>query len=87
MKKLIIATAVVVSSAAAFAQAPSDAPETTRVNVNGDQSQIVCIRETEIGSRLRSNRVCKTRGEWAELRAEQRRTVERVQFQKATSGR
>jgi hypothetical protein len=87
MKKAVFAAAITVSAVAAYAQAPSDAPETKRVTVNGDPDQIICRSETQIGSRLRSNRTCRTRAEWAQLQEDQRRVVEKVQSQKSTFGR
>jgi hypothetical protein len=57
------------------------APEgrTTRVGVNNEPNQIVCRNERAIGSRLRANRVCRTRAEWTEYRRQTRQAIERAQ--------
>lgn len=85
-KALIIGT--VVGASAAIAQAPEGSTE-TKVGPNQDPNQVVCVREREIGSRLSSRRICRTRAEWAAHEAEQRRTVEKTQTYKpsCTNGR
>ena len=52
---------------------------TQRVGPGGDPDQIVCVRQTRIGTRLDSRRVCRTRAEWDELEGEMRNVVDRVQ--------
>ena len=83
MKNAIFLTALLGSSAAALAQAPS---ETTKVGPMTDPSEVVCVREPVIGSRVATNRVCRTRGEWAEVRRQTRQQVERAQTQMQTTG-
>ena len=46
---------------------------------DGDPDKIVCVRQTRIGSRLDTRRVCRTRAEWDELAAEERNVVDRAQ--------
>ena len=46
----------------------------------GDPNQIICVRESITGSRISQQRVCRTRAEWAEFRAQARNTVDRVQY-------
>lgn len=87
--KLFLASAALVS-AAAFAQAPT-APTTTpaptavavtqQTGVLNDPNEVVCVREQEIGSRLRARRVCRTRAEWDAYREQTRQVTERVQNQ------
>jgi hypothetical protein len=48
-----------------------------------DPSEIVCERQEEIGSRLSSVRVCKTRAQWAEDRRLTRQEIEQVQTQRS----
>ena len=86
MNKAVILSALLVSSAAALAQAPADPPATTRIGPNQDPHEIVCVNESEIGSRLSRRRVCRTRAEWAEHRAQYRQNIERAQNQSQTSG-
>ena len=72
-----LAVGAVLGATAAFAQAPTDS--TTRTGPNQDPNQVVCVRERETGSRVATRRVCRTRAEWAEHEAEQRRTLEKTQ--------
>ena len=74
MWKVILAGAVLASTAA-LAQAP-----TQRAGPNGDPDQIVCINERVTGSRLSTQRVCRTRREWEEHKSEMRKTMEKVQY-------
>lgn len=50
-----------------------------------DPNEIVCERQQELGSRLASQRVCKTRAEWAEERRAQRMDVDKAQMQRDLS--
>ncbi|HWT13710.1 MAG TPA: hypothetical protein VN231_13230 [Allosphingosinicella sp.] len=74
-------TAAALAATAAVAQAPSG----TSRGPDNDPNEVVCINERVIGSRLARNRVCRTRAQWVEHRAETRKVVERVQFNKQTS--
>ncbi|MGZ8335758.1 MAG: hypothetical protein ACXWUP_10555 [Allosphingosinicella sp.] len=81
MRTAFTLTAIFVSSAvAAVAQAPTGMDGgTTQTGVNNDARQVVCVNQGEIGSRLTRRRVCRTRAEWTEIQAEERRVVERTQ--------
>lgn len=83
MIKVLMAGALLVTTAA-VAQSPSDAP--ARSGPENDPDQVVCINEPVTGSRLTRHRVCRTRAQWVEHRAETRKVVERVQFNKQTAG-
>lgn len=50
----------------------------------GDPNEVVCRKEEVLGSRLRSQRVCMTRSEWAEARRNNRSDVERAQVQRGS---
>ena len=78
-----VALASVLVGTATFAQAPTDAPAGTR-GPNNDPDQIVCQNEVSTGSRVAQRRVCRTRAEWTEYRAQARLVTERVQFNKQT---
>jgi hypothetical protein len=41
----------------------------------------ICRTETDIGTRLGGKSICRTRAEWDEFRAEQRKAVDRAQTQ------
>lgn len=44
--------------------------------------QVICETEEEIGSRLASHKVCRTRSQWQQLRLDDRSATERVQTQR-----
>ena len=83
MFKVMFVSSVLFATAAT-AQAPSDSA--TRVDPNNDPNQIICRSEAVIGSRVNRIRVCRTRSEWAEHRAQYRQSIERAQQQSQSSG-
>ena len=83
MFKLIWVSAALVATAA-VAQAPNDAPPSNKPGE--DPNEVICINQPTTGSRVNNVRVCRTRAQWVESRAEIRKTVERVQSNKQTSG-
>ena len=85
MRTMAILAAVLVSGAAAFAQEPGSPPPTKQAGPNGNPDQVVCINQSEIGSRLRSRRVCRTRAEWAAHQRETRDQVDKAQQQAQSS--
>ena len=44
--------------------------------------QMICVREEDTGSRLTSHKVCRTRSQWAQIRQEERGTIEHIQQQR-----
>ena len=89
MKMMAILGTVLLSSVAAIAQTPADpasGPATTKRGVSGDPNEVICVQEKATGSRLGARRVCRTRAEWAEHRAEHKQEIERAQQQLQTSG-
>ena len=93
MRKLLITTAaaVLVSGAApAFGQSAQPAQsaqpqQQTSSNPARDPNEIVCERQQEMGSRIATQRVCKTRAEWAEERRSNRMDVDKAQMQRDLS--
>jgi hypothetical protein len=83
MRRLVIAALTLVA-VPTLAQPPAD---TAKIGPNNDPNQIVCVRESQVGSRLASQRVCRTRAEWAEHRRMYRNSVDRAQQQMQTSCR
>ena len=67
-----------------FALASAAPAETGTRPPDNDPNQIVCVRETPIGSRVATRRVCRTRAEWAEHQREYRESVQRAQNQTQT---
>ena len=80
MKVLMLPAALL--SAAAATPPPANPPE-ERVD---DQSRVVCVQSTEIGSRLRQRRVCRTRAQWDELRRNTRTIITRMQSTREAPG-
>ena len=85
MKKLILLALATSGTALAQDPQPTQAPGASR-GPNTDPTQIVCRNERVIGSRLSTNRVCRTRAEWAEANRQARQAVDRAQNQSQTSG-
>jgi hypothetical protein len=52
----------------------------------GDQNRIICRTEAQIGSRLSKIRRCHTAAEWAEVKRENRRVIDKVQAHKPSQG-
>ena len=63
----------------AFAQSASAQQPQQAAKPVKDPNEIVCEKQQEIGSRLASARVCKTRAEWAEERQQERQNIEKIQ--------
>ena len=66
----------------ALISSPAFAEGTQQQSSKKDPNEVVCERQEEIGSRLSSVRVCKTRAEWAEERRLTRQDIERAQTQR-----
>ena len=60
------------------------APETSTVGPNNDPNQTVCRRQTNLGSRLGTRNICRTRAQWADIDRDQREQTERAQNQTRT---
>ena len=67
---------------AALALAPSS--ERVRVSSGQDPNEMICVQERLPDSVFMKRRVCRTRAEWAEHRAQARQTIEKVQTYKVT---
>jgi hypothetical protein len=67
------ATSAALIATVALAQAADE------TGPNNDPNQVVCVKEKQIGSRLSTSRVCRTRSEWEQVRIQSRQVVERVQ--------
>jgi invasion protein IalB len=59
---------------------PADAQATA--GKTADLDEVVCEKQEVVGSRLATKRVCMTRGQWADLRSQDRQDTERVQTQR-----
>lgn len=88
MRKLMIAAAALGLGSPALAQGVQPAQPAPRQQAGTtarDPNEIVCERQQELGSRIASVRVCKTRAEWAEERRAQRMDVDKAQIQRDLS--
>ena len=47
-----------------------------------DPNEVVCEKQLVPGSRLATKRVCMTRAQWADLRAQDREEIEKVQVRR-----
>jgi hypothetical protein len=65
------------AATAAFSQSPDLSPG-TRLGPSTDPQQVLCVKESELGSRLRIRRVCRTRAEWREHRREVRLELDTI---------
>lgn len=81
-KSLAIAvlTASALVSSPVLAQAGSSTPA---AKSKRDPNEIVCEKQKIPGSRLATAKVCKTRGEWADLKLQDRQELERAQTQRS----
>lgn len=72
------------SSAEESAAAPAAAQAPPKSSI-ADPDKVICEKQTVVGSRLATKRVCKTRAQWADERLQERQEVERVQTRRGIS--
>ncbi|HEX8640236.1 MAG TPA: hypothetical protein VF704_03665 [Allosphingosinicella sp.] len=87
MLKMVLTGAGLVATAAVAVAQTSDGSgkgATTRHGPSGAPTEVVCVRQQQIGSRLATRRVCRTRAEWEQHQAEFKQEVERAQQQMQT---
>lgn len=85
MHKAILVSLVLGSGTAASGQGASSPPGTMHVGPGNDPNQVICRRELRLGSRLDTQRVCRTRAEWAEHRRQYQQNVDRAQRERPTN--
>ena len=79
-KTITVLCFTALSAAAAYANG------SPRSSKPGDD-KVICRSETKAGSRLRKERTCHTRAEWAEIRRQTKQDLERIQNQPPISGK
>lgn len=84
---LITIAAASIAASPVAAQTQQTAPAPTQQKPAKDPNEIVCERQEELGSRLNSTKVCHTRAEWADLRHQDRQTVEKAQMNVGMQGK
>lgn len=79
MKRTLYAAAfgVLLTQSLAVAATPHQAPAPP--SASSDADEVVCEKQTSIGSRLAKKRKCLTRAQWAQERLTHRQAVEGVQ--------
>lgn len=85
MRRLLIATtAALLASPGLLAPALAQeaAPSQRTAKPTKDPNEIICEKQEEIGSRIASQRVCKTRAEWAEEKRSNRQDIDKIQTQR-----
>ena len=82
MLRILSVVAAIVATSAIAQTGP--APSTSKRGPGGDPNEVVCVSQAQIGSRLNRRRVCRTRAEWDEHKAEHKQEVERAQQQMQT---
>jgi len=79
MKYLLPALAMLALATPAVADNDGKAePAATEANDNS-QNRMICKRQKSTGSRVKSERVCMTAAQWAQLKRDQREVTERTQ--------
>jgi hypothetical protein len=59
---------------------PAQSSGATQGQAQTDPNEVVCQRESVVGSRLATRRVCMTRQQWADRRSQDRQDTERSQL-------
>jgi hypothetical protein len=81
---LLISPAI---AASALAQAPPGAqPAQQNVQRTLDPNEVICEKQSVVGSRLTHRKVCLTRSQWDDARRQDRQEVEKAQTQRGMSG-
>lgn len=73
------------SMAGAQAQKPPPLA-TAQLPARPDASEVICERQSVIGSRLAHRKVCLTRSQWDDARRQDRQETEKVQTQRGMGG-
>lgn len=84
MRNQIIAAAMLLAAAPAFAQVSSiessnPAPARNPASKPGDPNKVRCEKQETTGTRLGARRVCLTVAQWEDKRREHREATEKVQ--------
>lgn len=83
---LLMCTSVISAPVAAQTNQPSPPPVgVTAVGDSAKQNKMICQKMEVTGSRLGTRNVCHTAAEWTEIRAIERRDLERMQSTRTKS--
>jgi hypothetical protein len=78
VKQAFILAAVAGLVMAAAPTSESTAPDAA-ARASAYSTKKICREEVDLGTRLGGKRICRTKAEWDAIRAESRRTTEKVQ--------
>ncbi|MGE5562332.1 MAG: hypothetical protein ACM3ZV_03385 [Bacillota bacterium] len=85
MRKLALITALtLLSPAPAFAQitfveVPATASSTDPNHLKSDDDKVICRRQDNLGSRIRTNKLCLTKAQWWQYEHEEKEWVQHIQ--------
>ena len=82
MKKLVILSAILVTTAGFAQTGTSGSSNPSSDSDAAEQNETICRIVTDTGSRLNRSRVCMTRAQWAEHRRETQQNAERTQMRR-----
>jgi hypothetical protein len=82
MRKVLITTAAALLFGSGTAFAQSTQPAQQPAKPAKDPNEVVCEKQEVLGSRLATQKVCKTRAEWAEERRQNRMDIDKTQVQR-----
>ena len=71
--------ALLVVSASVLASVPAAAQSASKERKPADPNEVVCEKQTVVGSRLATKRICQTRAQWAEQRRLDRQDLDKAQ--------
>ncbi|WP_338467232.1 hypothetical protein RXV95_01360 [Novosphingobium sp. ZN18A2] len=83
---LALAMPALAASMPAMADSAKNAKKTSDSAEMGKSDRVICRRIQEIGSRLKSKRVCATAEQWQAIREQDRDMIERAQQRKPYQG-
>lgn len=86
MLHVLLVMAVAAATPASADKTQNNVPEgqtittvTPEAGAKRAADEVVCVRQQEVGSRLKARKVCKTRAEWEAEKREQRQAVDKAQ--------
>lgn len=86
--KILLPAFAAILAVPAFAQVTTPPPATSAVDAadieDASQNRIICKTVKSTGSRLRGEKVCMTKAQWAQKQQEERQVTERSQNQRQT---
>ena len=71
--------ALLVVSTSLLASVPATAQSAAKERKPADPNEVVCEKQTVVGSRLATKRICQTRAQWAEQRRLDRQDLDKAQ--------